>query len=89
MNANNYALSHKQWEPGNYENRSKNEESGHWTCKGNSAVLSTNSGEAVAEYKETGKNPLKLPATAKALIFMPSENFTLSQELLYQPVTPQ
>ncbi len=78
-----YSLLFEQWKPGGYEDRSKKEEQGRWSCAGNSAEVITKKGVSKAEYKEIGKNPLQLLEATKALVFMPSEDKTLSKEVFY------
>ena len=78
-----YGLLFEQWEPGGYESRSKNEERGSWSCARNSAEIITKKGVSTAVFKEIGENPLGLPETKKALVFMPSDNEILSREVFY------
>lgn len=78
-----YDLLFEQWEPGGYESRFKGEEHGRWSCAGNSAEIITKKGVSKAIYKEIGENPLGLPETKKALVFMPSDNYILSKEVFY------
>ena len=79
-----YLLTFEYWSPGGYEKRVKTELSGRWSCEGNFGVFITESGEAKAEYKSIGQNPVGLPEKTKALVFGPSDEQILSNELLYK-----
>lgn len=78
-----YSLSFENWEPSGYENRSKENVQGNWSCAGSSAHINTKNGVTTAKYKKIGKNPLGLLETEKALVFTPSEDSILSNEVLY------
>lgn len=78
-----FSVSSQQWEPGGYKNRTKEVESGVWSCVGNIAKITTEHGVVEAEYKEVGINPLGVPTNTKALVFEPSAHKTLALEILY------
>lgn len=80
---NEFVLTHETWLPGQYENRKQLEERGAWACQGESMTIITRAGQTKAELTVIGENPLGYPSTTKALVFEPSKNIALSQEILY------
>lgn len=80
---NEFVLTHETWLPGQYENRKQIEERGAWSCQGESMTIHTQAEQTTAQLTVIGENPLGYPSTTKALVFEPSKNNVLSQEMLY------
>jgi len=83
LNSETYTLKFEHWKPTGYENRSTLNEQGKWLCSGPEVEIKTKNGNATAELKEIGENPLGLPISTKALIFNASDNDMLSKTILY------
>ncbi len=80
---NEFVLTHETWLPGKYESRKQLELRGEWACKGESITIHTQPEHTKAQLTVIGENPLGYPSTTKALVFEPSKNNALSQEILY------